>query len=258
MIANHRVQMLLIGLVLCGSGLTGCGAAKYEERLAASSRMFEHRLRLDENLQGVFRDSEAGVEIRPPRGFDWISAPDGKDDAEEGVVDPRQYPHFEYNLPGLIGAWKSDVVATDGDSSTAGVAYYYLLSSTGPAVDDDEDRDFRTVLLETLSHELAANITKGSLYEAYYPQSNTAGYVDQVPYQEQSVIPDHLYDNLQTEVAIYLHEAEGITAAVLTIVPKGAADQSRIRNRIDLSLQTLRVRPPVQAGQAGAGSKGGM
>ncbi len=246
-------------LLLAALGCIGCGASKYEERLAATSTYFRYKEKLDSNLQEIFHDEATGIQIRPPRGFDRIPAPKATEGPDGELLipelDDRQPPFFLEELPGMIAAWRTEVRAVvDSDAQTS-TAYFYVLSSLGPAA-DGSDGSFRNQVLDQLNRELGMDLKAGSLNEVAYPANSQIGFVPQVVYFERSFVPEPLIDDLSMEFAVYFHDAVDETVCVMTIYPKNVAGLNELKDKIELSLQTLAIKAVKSDGGGGSSGDG--
>jgi len=91
-------------LLPCLAGLlAGCGSSTYQGRLNQTAQYFEYRQKVDDVLQPIAW-REYGIEFRVPKGFEELPKP-----TEEFPDDHRQPPFLTQPLPGLVGAWRSDV-----------------------------------------------------------------------------------------------------------------------------------------------------
>ncbi|QDT50788.1 hypothetical protein [Symmachiella dynata] len=265
---THSRRSCLLFLMLAALGYAGCGSAKYEERLAATSTMFRHKEKLNKNLQGIFHDKATGIQIRPLAGFDRIPAPEATEGPDGEMIvpelDDRQPPFFLEELPGMIAAWKSPVTAVVGGDTQSSTAYMYVLSSLGPMNPDADDSGFRTLVLDILNRELDTDLSSGSLHESTYPQDSQEGFVPKVAYLERSVVPERLVDDLSMEFSVYFHESGADIVCVMFIFPKNVSGLNDYLNKIELSLQTLAIksRKSNSESSSGDGSKparsGGM
>ncbi len=246
----------LLVCCLCLTGVLGCGSGKYEERLGATVKMFNHMHELDEHLQGLFVDKATGIQIRPPRGFAIIPAPkpiEGPDgELEYPELDNRQPVFLDEELPGMIAAWDSQV-STDESS---GEAYFYLLSNLGPMA-ESEGMNFRAAVLDVLDRQLGIELSTTSFQEVLYPPSKEDGFVNQIAYQEDSVVPEKLIHELPTEFSVYFHGTGEVQVCLIFVLPKNVEQRNEWLRKIELSLQTLKVAPRNEEGSSEGGSSSG-
>ncbi len=217
----------------------GCGSAKYEERLGATAKMFNHQHELDEHLQDWYEDEMSIVRIRPPRGFGNIPEPKPVE-ADDGTMeypplDGRQPPFLNEELPGMVAAWKSEVTAED----MSGTAYLYILSDL--AMSGDEELGFRDAVLDVLDRDLDTDLSGSSFNQMAYPQDSSQGYVRPVVYEEETVVPEGLVNELPTEFTIYMHETDAAQLCLIFVMPEKANSAQAMLDRLRFSLETLEV-----------------
>src|SRR5262245_42394180 len=142
-----------IGMIPVVAALSGCGGEIYEERLANTRILFAHEELLNQHLQGKWTDAENGLGLRVPLKFEVLSPPAGADKppAQEGdepdedaeIPDERQPKFLNVELPGLRGAFLSQVRILDGNKGDhTGDAWVYVMSNHDLADKPDVARDF--------------------------------------------------------------------------------------------------------------------
>lgn len=231
-------------LVAVSVVLAGCGSAKYEERLGATVKMFDHMHRLDKELKKPFRDKESKIQYRPPRNFKLIPAPKPIHDEEGNLIypelDERQPIFLEEDLPGMIASWSADVTADLDGESVSAEAHIYLISNLSHLAEPGT-ASYTMDVLEILSRELGIEIAEGSLQEELYPGKSSQGFVKQVAYKVRTIIPAQLIDGVEAEFTIYLHRNGDSQIFLLTAIPKDVNRRDDLMTRLDLSLQTLKT-----------------
>lgn len=134
--------------------LAGCGTQTYEQRLAETAKYYAYREKVDSALE---RNpwQEFGIQLRIPKGFQPIPGP-----AEEGEHDPRQPDFFERPLPGLIGAWQTEVYVDRPDEEpTSMPAWLFVCTNHQRFLDKQSDPTATPALLvEDLTNVLAAEL----------------------------------------------------------------------------------------------------
>lgn len=145
------------GVFLASLGLAtvvGCGAQTYEQRLAETAKYYAYRQKVDAALE---RNpwQEFGIQMRLPKGFQPIPGP-----VEEGEHDARQPDFFERPLPGLIGAWQTEVYIDQPDAEpTSAPAWLFVCTNHQRFLDKQSDPTSTPALLvEDLTNVLAAEL----------------------------------------------------------------------------------------------------
>ena len=94
---------LAILITIAVATLVGCGSQAYEQRLAETAKYYAYRQQVDSALQrNAWQDY--GIQMRLPKGFQEIPK-----QVEEDEHDARQPDFLSQPLPGLIGAWHTEV-----------------------------------------------------------------------------------------------------------------------------------------------------
>ncbi|MHC4876149.1 MAG: hypothetical protein ACYTGL_06590 [Planctomycetota bacterium] len=117
-------------LLLCcvgALGASGCGSQTYEERLEASAAYFKYRQLVDSLVQEHAWSAE-GITFRPPHGFGELPAPPPpKDEDAPPPEDTRQPAFLTHKLPGLVGAWQSQLRVEIPDSDVEELPGWILI-----------------------------------------------------------------------------------------------------------------------------------
>ena len=104
--STTRISFLLTLIPLT---LSGCGTQTYEDRLAASTAYFSYRQQVDSLLESRAWKNE-GITFRPPKSFSELPPPPSAPDEDSPTPpDTRQPPFLTHKLPGLVGAWQSQL-----------------------------------------------------------------------------------------------------------------------------------------------------
>ncbi len=120
-------SLICFSLPLIAFTLAGCGAQTYEERLAASTAYFSYRQQVDSLVESRAWTGE-GISFRPPRGFGELPPPPpAKDDDAPPPPDTRQPAFLTHKLPGLVGAWQSQLRVEIPDSDVDELPAWLLI-----------------------------------------------------------------------------------------------------------------------------------
>lgn len=156
--SNFWTRGLLVVLAgITGGTLVGCGSQAYEQRLAETAKYYAYRQRVDSALE-LRAWQKYGIQMRLPKGFQEIPGP-----VEEDEHDGRQPDFLSRPLPGLIGAWQTEVyVEIPERESPSMPAWIFLCTNHERFLNlQNEPTDTPELLLEDLSNALAAEL----LYE---------------------------------------------------------------------------------------------
>ena len=122
-----RTAALSACLTVVVSVLSGCGTQTYEDRLAASSAYFSYRKQVDSLVEQRAWKSE-GISFRPPRGFEELPPPPpAPDEDSPPPPDTRQPEFLTPKLPGLVGAWQSQLRVEIPDSDVEELPAWLLI-----------------------------------------------------------------------------------------------------------------------------------
>ena len=131
---SRRVWMAAVAGALSLAGVAGCGYETYELRLKQSKDYYAYLEKVEANLAPKWGDGRGILELRVPKQFVPIPAPqpikreDGE--LEMPAVDPRQPDYVNLIFPELLGAWEAPVEVTlpNGDRESR-KAYIYAMSN---------------------------------------------------------------------------------------------------------------------------------
>lgn len=223
------------GLLIVSLGLTGCGVEAYQDRVAQNTvPLFAYKQELDSNLGQEWRKGE--VRLRLPGWYSEIPAP------KKDQPDKRVPPGLEAKFDGLIGGFQGKIESTTADGKTKQVPIYAmvlsnreLLLSRDPKV---KPAKFAQMFLAELSRAVGGDkfLTDSSL--------------NRVTVGGESFQPSLRYDwgtleatsgSVPMEYRLYVHDASPLQVVIVFLVPKDVARSERLLERINLSLQTLRL-----------------
>ena len=252
--------------MLCLSA-TGCGSRTYEARLQETANYFRYLDTLNQNLQEEWRGS--GIQVRVPKQFELMPAPPkpaadkaGEEPAagEEPLHDPRQPDYLEFEIPGLVAAWKAVV---DVDDRDAGVPAYVYIASNYPMWLEDGGAKRAVRLHEDFAAQLAGALGKqlpdpNEWSEETFPPRGKKGYVSRKAYTSITLTPDRPIQGVITDFTIYLYKVQDIQIVILTVIPRDVGRRENLKERIALCLETLKVsgEKPSRPNEPGGSSVG--
>jgi hypothetical protein len=146
--------LLAIFVVVIASTIAGCGSQAYEQRLAETAKYYAYRQQVDSALErNAWQD--LGIQMRLPKGFQEIPGP-----VEEDEHDQRQPNFLSKSLPGLIGAWQTEVYVEIPDRESPSMpAWIFLCTNHQRFLNQQSDPTATPALLvEDLSNTLAAEL----------------------------------------------------------------------------------------------------
>jgi hypothetical protein len=256
--ANSRRCRVWLGIVVCGL-IAGCGQQTYEQRLIESQKYFAYIQKLDANLAPTPAWKQLPVEeLRVPLLFREIKKPPPVKNAEgklvEAEIDPRQPDYLALKYPGLLGAWEAPLnVVVDGQAKSLKGYLYCLSNSTMLNQPDDAKRapDFTRDLLVLIAEKLSV------------PQLDfaTAGQRQTYPKSLSYTMPKNFDvflfqgDSLRIDGApytfeIYAHYQGPVQVDLVLVRPVGIDSSARLDERMQLTLETLKVSSKVPMGAA--------
>ncbi len=260
-VANWVSRLLL--LVLVTSSVAGCGRAKYEERLKASSEFYEYMQTVEANLTSpIWERSDLGLKWRLPTPFRFaMQRPELLQDEEGNTFYGEDLRHPEVllgiELPGIIEAWQTLLPGESGEQVDSRI---YVLTNhsrfvlvDGALVEEPMDflddlesllgTVFNVVIPEGEADRPADNIRYGISHPV--PGSPHSKYIDPKSYSVIRFVSEEPVNGQQVQAVLYEHLAGDIQSAVLIIGPKSFSSQ--FRQRVDLALQTFSVQPQVSS-----------
>lgn len=249
-------------LVLLTSSVSGCGRAKYEERLKASSEFYEYTQTIEANLTSpIWERSDLGLKWRLPVPFRVaMQRPELLKDEEGNTFlgpDSRHPEALGIELPGIIEAWQTFLPGETGEQVDSRI---YVLSNHSRFILvegalEEEPIEFLNDLEALLGTTFDVVIPEGEAntpndnvrYGASHPVPGSphSKYIDPKKYSVIRFTSEEPVNGQQIQAVLYEHLASDVQAAILIVGPKSFSAQ--FRHRVDLALQTFSVQPRVSA-----------
>ena len=267
--SNFWTRGLLAVLAgITGGTLVGCGSQAYEQRLAETAKYYAYRQRVDSALD-LRAWQKYGIQMRLPKGFQEIPGP-----VEEDEHDGRQPDFLKRSLPGLIGAWQTEVyVEIPERESPSMPAWIFLCTNHERFLNlQNEPTDTPELLLDDLSKVLADEL----LYEpdtaltpwSYEETRAPAGtpYVPRKTYESITLEDENARningERVRMQFRLIRYYVDQIQFCLLTVVPHDEIldrrDWRKFYNGIDLMMENLVVSGEVprkqQSGPATSGA----
>lgn len=242
-------SLLLAAILL----LSGCGAETYEQRLNETSQYFAY---LDTRNQALSdKWSSASISLRVPVEFKQISAPRvapvaTSEDSEAVVpesaptVDPRQPDYVDLVLPGLEGAWRVDVPVDLENESVDRPAYLYVLSNDSLLKEKrmDEALNFFNDVNTQIASTFNQFINNEDFKTERFPQGK--GYTEPKSFNVGIFEPEMPIDEVPYQFQIYQIERGNNQLVILLVIPQKTAANSKIKEHLDFSLETVNIVSP--------------
>lgn len=244
----HRLPTLLILLIALAA--SGCGVEAYQSRVINNTiPFFQYHEELNANLGPRWRKGE--VSLRLPAGLKEIPGPKKN---EKEARDKRIPSGLDVDeLTGLLGGFRGDVEAVNSAGSTVKSPFYALVLSNRVLLASRDTKakpdEFDTTLLSRLAEAL------GGAELSSTPRHVVGGkdFAPSLAYEVARL--DVAASNPAMRYEVYLHRQGPLQVAIVFVLPQEAARSERLGERIELSLQTLRLGGSEQA--AGTQSTGG-
>ncbi|MDA7503871.1 hypothetical protein N8553_02695 [bacterium] len=256
MCSNARTWIFL--LACCA--LWGCGQAKYEERLKATSEFYEYMQTMESNLSSpIWERSDLGLKMRLPLPFRGpLPGPELLVDEEGEQFYGPESRHPEVlgtTFPGIVEAWQTMLPGEAGEQVESRI---YLLTnhSRFKLVDGavlEEPTEFFSDLELQVSDVFNVVIPDGEAnapgdnirYKQTVPMtgSPSSKFIEAKRFSVIRFIPEEATEGQGLQVVLYEHQAGDIQAAVVVIGPSSFSSQ--FRQRMEMALQTLSVQPQV-------------
>jgi hypothetical protein len=247
-------------VVLCALvGLAGCGLQAYEERLEATRSYWAYLDKLDQNLRPPWKTPPV-ESLRVPLQFNELPAPqpvEGPDGEQElPDVDPRQPDYVSLSIPGLIGAWKADVDANVNGERATQAAYLYAATNHQMLLTDaSEAAAFSPNLIAAVEAALGSPAPESP---APLPFPKGHQFTPKISFDVHPISSQDAIRGSRYIFEIYTTRQLDNQVAIIFASPEGLDPQSKIPERIQLMLESLRVSaaPPTPT-QPGQGSTPG-
>lgn len=253
----------------------GCGAEKYEKRLAETSEYFEYKDRINQELGPEW--SGHGISLRMPRQFQLIPPP-ASPTSEEGEAyeppteDHRQPHYLGIELPGLVGAWKASVQADAGGSEQGRTAYLYVFSNYDLHLQPPDESGFSvdpTSFISDLERQITGAIG------VFLPEGDTGtGAQKNIRYRERipgglpnskfrpgkdftavALSPEIPISDVPLEMQLYEWMGSKMQVALLMVYPASVSPQEDLQERLMLTMETFVASDqPPRASNSSSGS----
>lgn len=262
-VRNRSVLAIVASVVF--AMVAGCGTQTYEQRLAETAKYYTYRQQVDTALtRNAWQ--EFGIQLRIPKGFQPIPGP-----TEEDAHDGRQPNFLSKPLPGLIGAWQSEVHVDlpDREEPTMPV-WLFVCTNHQRFLDKQSDPSITPALfVEDLGNVLAAELRYEPdtalnrwTYEEVRAPDGTA-YVPRKTYEWIMLDDEREIDGTRVRLQFRLvrYYVNQIQFCLLTVAPHDEImdrrDWRELYTGINLAMENLVVSgdPPRQ--QSAATTSGG-
>lgn len=266
-ISRSTIRFSLL-LTLIPLSFVGCGTQTYEERLAASTAYFSYRQQVDSLLESQAWKNE-GITFRPPKGFSELPPPPpGPDDDSPPPPDTRQPPFLTHKLPGLVGAWQSQLSVEIPESDVDELPAWLLICTNH----DDHRQKFDNpqiipaAFMENLTNAVAdctgfARSTAIDPWDfsevrvptgtAYVPRKD----YDWILLSDSEMTFDVEGQKVRYDFRLYRYFiGQNVQLALVTIVPSDEilARSSRPYDAIDMAIEQMSATDEVPKTRAGA------
>jgi hypothetical protein len=236
----------LTTVVLC----SGCGSETYDQRLDETVQYFAYVDTRNQALAGTW--SSPTIQFRPPLDFQEIQATqsvatattDGENGEAESAapvqsIDPRQPDYADLKLPGLDGAWRTEV-PVDADNETVDrPAYLYVLSNY--SLLKNKEKEAALNFFGEVNNQIASTFNQflntDDFVTERFPRSK--GYTEPKSFTYGTFTPEMPIDGVPYEIQIYLSESGDNQAVVLIVLPQNTLRKSKLQDQIDYSLETF-------------------
>lgn len=240
--------------------VAGCGVETYQARVVENTvPLFRYEEELNSNLGPEWTKGE--VHLRLPAGLKEVPGPKKKEADET-----RLPPSLMADLKGILGGFrgKVDAVTTDGQAAEADMHVLVMSNRSliaSPSPDAKPDK-FDTTLVNTIASALGIGTSPGNLAskrievgDSAHDREALGSIPPKIVYQ--TVTLDTTIDDVPMQYEIYFRQQSPLIVAVVFLVPKDPDRSERLREKINLSLQTLRITQPGAVAATGGGSAGG-
>ncbi len=259
---SRRVWMAAVAGAISLAGAVGCGYETYEQRLTKTKDYYNYLEKVEANLAPKWGDGRGILEVRVPKQFVPIQAPqpikreDGE--LEMPAVDPRQPDYVNLIFPELLGAWEApiEVSLADGGRETR-KAYIYALSNYWLFIGEDptEAPKFTKSLTELIGAALDDTATEEP--PEMHPKPGT--YLPTASYNVFRFKPKPItlqVEDRRTSVnyifEVYERQNGDIQVPLVVVMPEGVDLKVNERIAMMLDYVTPTKKPPSQGANKSA------
>tara|TARA_R110002111_G_scaffold262289_1_gene337758 strand:- start:29246 stop:30079 length:834 start_codon:yes stop_codon:yes gene_type:complete len=246
--------ILLLTAVLI---FNGCGTETYEQRLKETAQYFAYVDARNNALSGNW--SSPTVKMRTPVEFKQISDPtpaatttseesEPADPEPSQAVDPRQPDYINLILPGLEGAWRVDVPVDQDKETIERPAYLYVLSNH--YLLQEKNMDEALNFYKDVNNQLAGTFNQFLNADEFtterFPKGK--GYSEAKSFLVGTFEPETQIAGIPYQFLIYLIEKGNNKVVILLVIPKNIARESKLKEHMDFSLETVDIVSPRSGG----------
>ncbi|WP_417383780.1 hypothetical protein [Gimesia sp.] len=239
-------QILLLSIML--PLLHGCGTETYEKRLNETSQYFAYVDTRNQALSGVW--TSPTIKMRAPLEFQQMEAPNvpapaATDESESPApeptptIDPRQPDYADLVLPGLEGAWRTEVPVDLENDSAERPAYLYVLSNH--ALLQEKQKEDALNFFNNVNTQIANTfdlfLNPENFQTERFPKGK--GYSNPKSFSVGIFEPEMPIDGVPYQLQIYLTESGDRQVVILLVIPKNIARESKLKEQMDYSLETV-------------------
>lgn len=228
------------------ASVSGCGYDTYELRLKQTKDYYSYLERVEANLATKWADGRGILEMRVPKQFVQIAAPqpfkreDGE--MEMPAVDPRQPDFINLALPELLGTWVAsvDITLADGTQERRN-AYIFAVSNYWMFAGENagESLNFTKSLNELIG--AALEDTAKEEPPEMHPKPGT--YLPSANYTVTRFNPKPITQQFETRSTtvnyvfeVYLRENGDVQCPIVVALPEGIDQREKINERIPMML----------------------
>lgn len=228
----------------------GCGFDEYERRLKATEDYYAYQDRIERNLATPWRTPPVDS-LRVPLQFTEIPAPPAVEvaEGESPPPDSRQPDYASMTIHGLIGAWRANVDAQGAEHRESKPVYLYVATNHQILLRDKTEAlgFLKSILLPSLESESEVAVSQGVVS---FPKGHQ--FVTRQDFENYVITRENFIDGARYLLDVYTTQQAENQVAIILIRPEGMDPMSKIQDRLQLTLETLRVSAaapqPRQAG----------
>lgn len=237
--------------------LSGCGTETYEQRLKETAQYFAYA---DTRNQGLSENwSSPTIKMKAPVELKLLSPPvaapatDSEDPAATEpeptqTIDPRQPDYIDLVLPGLEGAWSVELPVDLDNESVDRPAYLYVLSNHYLLKEKrmDEAVNFQSDVLSEIERAFNIYLEPENFTTERFPRGK--GYSVAKDFLFTSFQPETQIAGIDYQFDIYQAESGNNQVIILLVVPKNIGLDSKLKEHMDYSLETVDIIAPQSRG----------